>query len=63
MKHHEKIEVSSVRVSEDQTSTTYLPQCLPTLVEQQTRTRRLFAFPQLFAFALMYVGTWYAVAM
>ena len=31
-------------------------------VEEQTRTRRLFSTPQLFAFSLVYLGTWYSIA-
>ncbi|KAF3767606.1 hypothetical protein M406DRAFT_40378 [Cryphonectria parasitica EP155] len=33
------------------------------LIERQTRTRRLFSMPQLFAFSIVYLGTWYSVAM
>lgn len=29
----------------------------------QTRTRRLFSLPQLFSFSLVYMATWYCVAM
>lgn len=34
-----------------------------TLLETQTRTRRLFSQAQLFAFSLVYLGTWYSTAM
>lgn len=34
-----------------------------TLLETQTRTRRLFSQTQLFAFSLVYLGTWYSSAM
>jgi hypothetical protein len=32
------------------------------MLEKQTRTRRLFNTPQLFAFSLVYLGTWYSIA-
>jgi choline transport protein len=32
------------------------------MLEKQTRTRRLFSTPQLFAFSLVYLGTWYSIA-
>lgn len=32
-------------------------------LETQTRTRRLFSLPQLFSFSLVYMATWYCVAM
>lgn len=31
-------------------------------LEEHTRTRRSFSTPQLFAFSLVYVGTWYSIA-
>lgn len=34
----------------------------PGMLEKQTRTRRLFSTPQLFAFSLVYLGTWYSIA-
>lgn len=34
-----------------------------TLLEAQTRTRRLFSQAQLFAFSLVYLGTWFSSAM
>lgn len=33
------------------------------LLEKQTRTRRLFSYSQLFSFSLVYLGTWYCTAM
>lgn len=35
----------------------------PSALETQTRTRRLFSLPQLFSFSLVYMATWYCVAM
>lgn len=32
------------------------------LIERQTRTRRLFSYAQLVAFELVYMGTWSATA-
>lgn len=32
------------------------------IIEKQTRTRRLFSATQLFAFNIVYLGTWYYTA-
>lgn len=36
---------------------------ITTLLETQTRTRRLFSQAQLFAFSLVCLGTWFSTAM
>ncbi|KAI1879116.1 hypothetical protein JX265_003293 [Neoarthrinium moseri] len=45
----------SVQIGDDQASSV-------TLVEKQTRTRRLFSTTQLFALNIVYLGTWYNTA-
>lgn len=35
----------------------------PAALLEQTRTRRLFYYPQLFSFSLVYLGTWYCTAL
>lgn len=57
------IEMSSIKVSEDSPDPGASKQDTASIIEKQTRTRRLFSMPQLFAFALVYLGTWYSVAM
>lgn len=59
----EKMDGVSIQVSDQGGSTSDKPGYQATLIEQQTRTRRLFSMPQLFAFSLVYLGTWYSVAM
>lgn len=56
---HEKQEAGVVNVSEQDGGSSHDA----SLIEQQTRTRRLFSYPQLFAFSLVYLGTWYCTAM
>lgn len=63
MEEKDKNEVSSINVSEqnDAVARDDAKRGAATL-EKQTRTRRLFSTPQLFAFSLVYLGTWYSIA-
>ncbi|KXJ88201.1 amino acid permease [Microdochium bolleyi] len=55
----EKFELSRVQVGEqDGSSTPVSGDGDDSSVERQTRTRKLFSFPQLLAFAIMYFITW-----
>lgn len=67
MSGYEKRELSSMVVSErnDPTVSAYggAGKDAISIVEKQTRTRRLFSFSQLFSFSLVYLGTWYCTAM
>lgn len=63
MEEKDKNKVSSINVSEqnDAVARDDAKRGAATL-EKQTRTRRLFSTPQLFAFSLVYLGTWYSIA-
>lgn len=63
MGEKDKSGVSSIKVSEqnDAVAQDGAKTGAGTL-EEQTRTRRLFSTPQLFAFSLVYLGTWYSIA-
>lgn len=63
MEENDKNGVSSINVSEqnDAVARDDAKRGAATL-EKQTRTRRLFSTPQLFAFSLVYLGTWYSIA-
>lgn len=58
----EKHESGSINVSE-KAATFDNRKDGPSALETQTRTRRLFSLPQLFSFSLVYMATWYCVAM
>lgn len=58
----ENIKMASTKLSEDSRNPDR-EEHVASLVEQQTRTLRLFSMSQLFAFVLLYLGTWHSVAM
>lgn len=61
MEEKNKNDISLVIVSEQNDARKDAKRGAATL-EEQTRTRRLFSTPQLFAFSLVYLGTWYSIA-
>lgn len=55
----QKLELSDIRVAEQDGFTS--PKTEPgneSITDSQTRTRKLFSYPQLLAFAFMYFITW-----
>lgn len=64
METNDKQELSTVKVH-DRTSPGAVdsPKDGSLVLVTQTRTRRLFSLPQLFSFSLVYMATWYCVAM
>lgn len=63
MKEKDRPDVASINVSDHSDGVPRdNPQGGAGMLEKQTRTRRLFSTPQLFAFSLVYLGTWYSIA-
>lgn len=64
MESNDKHELSTIKVH-DQNSLAAVdsPKDGSSVLVAQTRTRRLFSLPQLFSFSLVYMATWYCVAM
>ena len=55
----QKFELSDIRVAEqDVLATSKTEDSNESITDSQTRTRKLFSFPQLLAFAFMYFITW-----
>lgn len=61
MANGEKQQSGSINVSEK--AATFGSPKDDSALATQTRTRRLFSLPQLFSFSLVYMATWYCVAM
>lgn len=61
MQTDEKHELSTVKVHDEPDVDS--PKDGSSVLVAQTRTRRLFSLPQLFSFSLVYMATWYCVAM
>lgn len=64
MENDDKQELSTIKVY-DQSSPPAVDGSKDgsSILVTQTRTRRLFSLPQLFSFSLVYMATWYCVAM
>lgn len=64
MESNDKHELSTIKLH-DRNSLAVVdsPKDGPSVLVAQTRTRRLFSLPQLFSFSLVYMATWYCVAM
>ncbi|KAH8204505.1 hypothetical protein TruAng_001279 [Truncatella angustata] len=60
MAQDDKFELNTINVSEEPMAMGDKPSHSASALEQQTRTRRLFSSAQLFAFNLVYLGTWYS---
>jgi hypothetical protein len=62
MGHEIEAELKTFSVMEDPANTPDDKSASPSVskMEKQTRTRRLFSGPQLFAFNLVYLGIWYS---
>lgn len=63
MGNNEKQQLGPINVSEKAATLDDGRDDGPSALETQIRTRRLFSLPQLFSFSLVYMGTWYCVAM
>lgn len=64
METDDKHELSTVKVHDRPSPATVdSPKDGSSILVAQTRTRRLFSLPQLFSFSLVYMATWYCVAM
>lgn len=64
METNDKQELSTIKVHDRNSSAVVdSPKDGSSVLVAQTRTRRLFSLPQLFSFSLVYMATWYCVAM
>lgn len=64
MEASDKEELSTIKVHDrNSPGAVDSPKDGSSVLVAQTRTRRLFSLPQLFSFSLVYMATWYCVAM
>lgn len=64
MESNDKHELSTIKVHDrNSPAAVNSPKDGSSVLVAQTRTRRLFSLPQLFSFSLVYMATWYCVAM
>lgn len=64
MEFNDKHELSTIEVHDrNSLAAVDSPKDGSSVLVAQTRTRRLFSLPQLFSFSLVYMATWYCVAM
>lgn len=60
MSSDNKFEMGSINVTEQPGVSSEKDASSISILEKQTRTRRLFSTAQLFAFNIVYLGTWYS---